>query len=77
MKFVEMNIFIYPPPMLEEDIQLRAFQSLKVNRNHMKLNLNQLSSLNKLESVCINFTKTKLSSFSFERRKESDLLSHI
>ena len=37
--------------MLDEDIQLRTFQSLKVDRNHCKLNLNQLSSLNKLESV--------------------------
>ena len=37
--------------MLDEDIQLRAFQSLKIDRNHLKLNLNQLSSLNKLESV--------------------------
>ena len=37
--------------MLDEDIRLRAFQSLKIDRNHEKLNLNQLSSLNKLESV--------------------------
>jgi len=51
IKFVETKVFISPPPMLEEDIQLRAFQSLKVDRNHMKLNLNQLSSLNKFESV--------------------------
>jgi hypothetical protein len=39
--------------MLDEDIQLRAFQSLKIDRNHLKLNLNQLSSLNKLESVSL------------------------
>jgi len=38
--------------MLNEDIQLRAFQSLKVDRNHMKLDLNELSPLDKLESVC-------------------------
>ncbi len=44
--------------MLDEDIRLRAFQSLKVDRNHMKLNLNQLSSLNKLESVRENKQKT-------------------
>ncbi|CAF4229831.1 unnamed protein product, partial [Rotaria magnacalcarata] len=39
--------------MLDEDIRLRAFQSLKVDRNCIKLNLNQLSSLNKLESSVI------------------------
>jgi hypothetical protein len=43
--------------MLDEDIQLRAFQSLKIDRNHNILNLNQLSSLNKLESVRRNKTK--------------------
>lgn len=43
--------------MLDEDIQLRAFQALKVDRNHIKLNLNQLSSLNKLESVRKNKQK--------------------
>ncbi|UJR23361.1 hypothetical protein I4U23_026371 [Adineta vaga] len=52
-KFVETKIFIFPPPMLDEDIQLRAFQALKVDRNHLKLNLNQLSSLNKFESTII------------------------
>jgi len=46
--------------MLDEDIQLRAFQSLKVDRNHIKLNLNQLSSLNKLESVKKNKSKSKI-----------------
>ncbi len=51
MKFVETKVFICLPPMLDEDIQLRAFQSLKVDRNHIKLDLNQLSSLNKFESV--------------------------
>ncbi|CAF1337696.1 unnamed protein product [Rotaria sordida] len=51
MKFIETKIFIFPPPMLDEDIQLHAFQSLKVDRNHLKLNLNQLPLLNKLESV--------------------------
>lgn len=51
IKFVETKTFICLPPMLEEDIRLRAFQSLKIDRNHEKLDLNQLSSLNKLESV--------------------------
>jgi hypothetical protein len=45
--------------MLDEDIQLRAFQALKVDRNHIKLNLNQLSSLNKLESVRKNKQKNR------------------
>ncbi len=58
IKFVETKFFIFSPPMLDEDIRLRAFQSLKVDRNHMKLNLNQLSSLNKLESVRENKQKT-------------------
>ncbi|CAF3535980.1 unnamed protein product, partial [Rotaria sordida] len=52
-KFVETKVFIFPSPMLNEDIRLRSFQSLKVDRNYMKLNLNQLSSLNKLESTII------------------------
>ncbi|CAF3389469.1 unnamed protein product [Rotaria sp. Silwood1] len=52
-KFVETKAFVFPSPMLDEDIQLRAFQSLKVDRNYLKLNLNQLSSLNKLESTII------------------------
>ncbi|CAF4023587.1 unnamed protein product, partial [Rotaria sp. Silwood2] len=52
-KFVETKTFIISSPMLDEDIQLRAFQSLKVDRNYQKLNLNQLSSLNKLESTII------------------------
>ncbi|CAF1348627.1 unnamed protein product [Adineta steineri] len=51
IKFMETKVFVFPPPMLDEDIQLRAFQSLKVDRNHIKLNLNQLSSLNKFEST--------------------------
>ncbi|CAF0787686.1 unnamed protein product [Adineta ricciae] len=52
-KFVETKVFVFPPPMLDEDIQLRAFQALKVDRNHLKLNLNQLSSLSKFESTII------------------------
>ncbi|CAM2710767.1 unnamed protein product [Rotaria socialis] len=52
-KFVETKVFVFPSPMLDEDIRLRAFQSLKVDRNYIKLNLNQLSSLNKLESTVI------------------------
>ena len=48
---METKVFVFPPPMLDEDIQLRAFQALKVDRNHLKLNLNQLSSLSKFESV--------------------------
>lgn len=50
-KFVETKMFASLPPMLDEDVQLRPFQSLKVDRNHLKLNLNQLTPLNKLESV--------------------------
>lgn len=56
-KFVETNVFPFPSPMLEEDIRLRSFQSLKVDRNHTKLNLNQLLSLNKLESVREKFCR--------------------
>ena len=37
--------------MLYEDILLRPFQSLKVDRNHMKLNLNEPLQLSPLESV--------------------------
>ena len=50
-KFVETKIFMFPPPALDEDIRLCPFQSLKVNRNCLKLNLNCILSLNKFESV--------------------------
>jgi hypothetical protein len=55
--------------MLDEDIQLRAFQSLKIDRNHMKLNLNQLSSLNKLESVSKKPTNPKIKPSDFPLRQ--------
>ncbi|CAF0743490.1 unnamed protein product, partial [Didymodactylos carnosus] len=50
-KFVETKTFV--GPLLEEDLQLRAFSSLKNDKNHLKLDLNNVLPFTQLEKTII------------------------